>query len=90
MLGAHRHEALSSTVWFNVFLALALGELDCLCRVCGAWSALRAKRGGDGTFGELHFWNGSLLTVGKSSQFDFTVCCLGLTSKLLLKDNSAL
>lgn len=83
-------EALSSMVWVSVFLALAWGELICLCRVCGAWSALRAKRGGDGTSGELNFWNRSLLTVGKGSQFDFANSCLGLMSKLLLKDNSEL
>lgn len=87
VLGTLRHEALSSTVWFSVLLALRRAGLCCLC---GAWSALRAKRGGDGTFGELNFWNGSLLTVGRGSQFDFSVCCLGLTSKLLLKDIFAL
>lgn len=67
VLGTHRQEALSSRVWLNVSLAPAWGELACSCCVCGAWSALRAKRGGDGTFGELHFWNGSLLGVGKGS-----------------------
>lgn len=90
VLGTHRHEALSSMVWLNVLWALPWGELACLCCVRGAWSALRAKRGGDGAFGELNFWNGSLLSVGKGSRFDFTICCLGLRSKLLLKDNSAL